>query len=193
MSATVTFLQWAVLHFKKFNCSSFSTNRHAFQIRENPLQRSTKNTWPRKQKSSTYFNFSVWEHIGRIHLFYVKLLNFSIYFFFSRFRSSLFGEKDATNVKNGITFSDCLWHRSCIPLAVRFQSFIYLFSNFLQVFKHQKVKKKAKPNSKKKKRKPKGIGKGALRSTVPSVRFSKRFFGNDASAHQRKEGRINTS
>lgn len=69
-------------------------------------------------------------------------------------------------------------------------SVIYLFSNFLQVFKHQKVKKKAKPNSKKKYR---GNQREQEKPDVPSVRLSKRFYGDDASAHQRKEGRINTS
>lgn len=148
MSATVTFLQWAVLHFKKFNCSSFSTNRHAFQIRENPLQRSTKNTWPRKQKSSTYFNFSVWEHIGRIHLFYVKLLNFSIYFFFPVPFKTIWRKRRYKCQK----WDNFFWlsvaqvmHSISSSISV-----IYLLSNFLQVFKHQKVKKKAKPNSKKK-------------------------------------------
>lgn len=75
---------------KSLNCSSFSRNRHAFQIRDNPLQRSTKkNAWPRKQKSSTYINFSVWEHNSRIHLYYLKLINFSIYFFPVPFKTFL--------------------------------------------------------------------------------------------------------
>lgn len=47
--------------------------------------------WPRKQKSSTYISFSVsvWEHNSRIHLYYVKLMNFSIYFFPVPFKTFL--------------------------------------------------------------------------------------------------------
>lgn len=71
--------------------------------------------------------------------------------------------------KRDFFFSDCLWHRSCIPL----DFLIYVFSYFLQVFKHQKVKKKAKPNLKKG-GKPKEIGK--KERSVASAPSSKTFF-----------------
>lgn len=85
--------------------------------------------------------------IGRIHLFYVKLLNFSIYFFFPVPFKTIWRKRRYKCQKwdNFFRLSVAqVMHSISSSISV-----IYFFRNFLQVFKHQKVKKKAKPNSKK--------------------------------------------
>lgn len=126
--------QSQIFQKKRGKTSSFSRERHAFQIPQ------FITATPHDLNKLTHTATFLFESTSSTS--YAKLLHYQP----ASFPAYLQERK-----KNTGYFSDCLWHRSCIPLAVPFlHLFIYLFSNFLQIFKHQKVKKKAKLNPKKK-------------------------------------------